>query len=139
MFLYSQIGSQNWGSGYSQSTLVIPTYDPGVSTFYLKIVVSGTFGSPSNTQLNTFSIDAELSSTVDEMELGSDILYSNGMLQLHTTMQDYTINIYDLGGKLIKTEQNMKTFDFNGYHKGLYFVNVVNREGEQKTFKISHN
>lgn len=59
---YTQVASQNWGAGFSQSTIIAPTIDPISSTFYLKIVVSGTFGSPSQLQLNNFKIDAVVNS-----------------------------------------------------------------------------
>jgi len=59
---YTQVATQSWGAGFSQSTIIAPTIDPISSTFYLKIVVSGTFGSPSQLQLNNFKIDAILSS-----------------------------------------------------------------------------
>lgn len=137
---YTQIGTQNWASGYAQSTIVIPTYDAGgITSFYLKIKGSGTFGSPSNTQLNTFKIDAVLNSNgVDEFDYGTNVLYSNGMIQMFTTMQQYTINIFNLGGQKIASEVNMTNFDMSGFQKGIYFVNVMNKEGEQKTFKIAH-
>jgi hypothetical protein len=57
---YTQIGTQNWGAGFAQSSLIVPTYDPVVSTFYLKLKISGTFASPSQAQFNNLKIDAEL-------------------------------------------------------------------------------
>jgi hypothetical protein len=57
---YSQIGSLNYGGGFGNQTLIIPTYDPVVTTYYLKIKVAGTFGSPASLQLNNFRIDAVL-------------------------------------------------------------------------------
>lgn len=60
---YTQIGAQNWPSGFAQSTLVIPTWNPGASTFWIKIKMAGTFGSPSSAQLNNLKIDADLSSS----------------------------------------------------------------------------
>lgn len=59
---YAQIGSLAYGGGFGNQTLIIPTYDPVVTTFYLKIKVAGTFGSPSSLQLNNFKIDAVLNS-----------------------------------------------------------------------------
>ncbi|MEO9532230.1 MAG: T9SS type A sorting domain-containing protein [Crocinitomicaceae bacterium] len=59
---YTQIGSQTHGTGFVNQTLIIPTHDPVTSTFYLKIKVVGTWGSPSSLQLNNFKIDAVLNS-----------------------------------------------------------------------------
>ena len=57
---YTEIGSSTVGAGYSINNLLIPTFDPTTPTFYLKIKLSGTFGSPSNTQLYDMKIDAVL-------------------------------------------------------------------------------
>ena len=59
---YSQIGSLTFGAGFGNQTLIIPTYDPVLPTYYLKLKVAGTFGSPSSLQLNNFKIDAVVNS-----------------------------------------------------------------------------
>ncbi|MBK9190694.1 MAG: T9SS type A sorting domain-containing protein [Crocinitomicaceae bacterium] len=60
---YTQVGSQNWGAGFSTSTLIVPTVDPGGTTFYVKLKMAGTFGSPSQANFNNLKIDAVLNST----------------------------------------------------------------------------
>lgn len=60
---YSLVGSQSWGAGFSVSTLIAPTFDPGVTTFYIKLKMSGTFGSPAQANFNSLKIDAVLNST----------------------------------------------------------------------------
>lgn len=60
---YTQIGSQMWGAGFAVSTLIIPTYDPSATTFYIKLKMAGTFGSPSQTNFNSLKIDAVLNSS----------------------------------------------------------------------------
>src|SRR5690606_10629059 len=58
---YSSLGSYNWpGGGATQSTLTIPTVDPGVSTFWIKLKMIGTFGSPASVQFYSFYINAVL-------------------------------------------------------------------------------
>lgn len=59
---YTQIGTQTVGAGFALSTLVVPTFDPVVSTFYIKLKMSGTFGSPSSAFYNNLRIDAVLNS-----------------------------------------------------------------------------
>lgn len=60
---YTQIGSQMWGAGFAVSTLIVPTFNPGTSTFYIKLKMAGTFGSPSQSNFNSLKIDAVLSSS----------------------------------------------------------------------------
>jgi len=58
---YSEIGSQVWAPiPFSQSTIVIPTFDPVVSTFYLKLKIVGTFGGSGQSIFNSLKIDAVL-------------------------------------------------------------------------------
>ncbi|MEX1003494.1 MAG: hypothetical protein WDZ35_15355 [Crocinitomicaceae bacterium] len=230
---YTQIGTQNWGASFSQSTLIVPTYDPVVSTFYLKLKISGTFGSPAQAQFNTFRIDAVLNTgnsnsifptndqnievgvdgttmmvtenpsaadsrewkysnvsgsgyvsfsptetgtnytpnfasagtyyvicesnfggsiessnevkiTVTEpasfetFEWGKTIQWVNQQLSISFSNTGYSIEIYDISGRQIAAEWNMKSYDFSLQHEGIYFVSMVNAEGERKTIKISN-
>jgi hypothetical protein len=138
---YTEIGTQNWGSGLSQSTLVIPTYDPVVSTYYLKIKVSGTFGSPSTTQLVSFRIDAVVNAgaAIDEEEnLTTSVVYSNGNIAITSDLIDYTVSIADLSGKLISYGTNVDELDLTNYKNGLYILSVISKEGTRETFKINH-
>lgn len=57
---YSEIGTQTWGAGFAVSTLIVPTFDPVVPTFYLKLKMIGVFGSPAQTNFNSLKIDAVL-------------------------------------------------------------------------------
>ncbi len=57
---YTEIGNATYGVAFVQQGIVIPTHDPVTSTFYIKIKATGTFGSPSQLQLNNFKIDAVL-------------------------------------------------------------------------------
>lgn len=137
---YSQIGTQNWGAGFAQSTMVIPTYDPVVSTFYLKLKMSGTFGSPAQAQFNNLRIDAVLNSSgaaVEEFELGSNVLFANGELQVIAAIDDYTVSIYDISGKLIVSQLNLKSYNLAPHNEGIYFVSILNN-GLRKTIKIAH-
>lgn len=137
---YTQIGSQNWGSGFGQSTLVIPTYDPMVSTFYLKIKVSGTFGSPSNCQLNDFKIDAVLntSSVEEESVFGTAAFYQDGYVNIESDHVDYTVTLTDLHGRLINYGMNIKVLDMTTLEQGFYLVTVIHKDGLKKTFKFNH-
>ena len=58
---YTEIGSQTWAPvPFSQSTLIVPTFNPVVPTFYLKLKIVGTFGSGGQSNFNNFKIDAVL-------------------------------------------------------------------------------
>lgn len=230
---YSQIATQNWGAGFAQSTIVIPTYDPVVATFYLKLKMTGTFASPSQAQFNNLKIDAVLNSgnsnaiaptatqnllegangnllvvtemalpassrewkysttsgsgyvsfgtaetgttytpnfasagtyyvicesnfsgdmqtsnevqinvtapvAVEEFELGSNVLFANGELQVIASIDDYTVSIYDISGKLIISQLNLKSYNLAIHNEGIYFISIVNN-GLRKTIKIAHS
>lgn len=60
---YTQVGSQVWGPGFATSTLIAPTVDPGGTTFYVKLKMAGTFGTPAQANFNNLKIDAVLNST----------------------------------------------------------------------------
>lgn len=59
---WTSIGSLTYGAGFSQQSLVIPSYAPGPTNFYLKLKMTGTVGSPSQAQFNNLKIDADLAS-----------------------------------------------------------------------------
>ena len=136
---YTQIATMNWGAGYSQSQIVEPTFDPGGGTFYLKLKVTGTFGSPSNTTFNTFKIDAVLNSSgIDNFEMGSTILFANKHLEIVPTIPNYTVQIMDITGKVITTEKNMTQYDFSSHSNGVYFISLTAEDGSRKTVKIAN-
>jgi hypothetical protein len=58
--LWTNIGSQVYGAGFAQQSLIIPTFAPGPTNFYLKIKMTGTIASPSQAVINNFRIDADL-------------------------------------------------------------------------------
>lgn len=133
---YTQIGSQVWGPGLAVSTLVIPTFDPTVSTFYLKLKMNGTFGSPSQSSFNNLKIDAVLNtSAVEEFSLGSNVIFSNGILQVNSSSQNYNVAIYNLSGQKIISENNAKMFDLTAQENGIYFVTYTSGDF-RKTIKI---
>ena len=57
---YSQIGTNTWAAGFSQGFITVATYDPVVTTFYIKLTMAGTFASPSQAQFNNLYINAVL-------------------------------------------------------------------------------
>lgn len=229
---YTSIGSLVFGSGFSLSTLVIPAYDPVVTTFYLKLKMTGTFGSPSQTNFNSLKIDAVLNSTnavsvtpsstqnlltatngtvlsatespsaassrewkysttsgsgyvafspaqtgltytpnfatagtyyvvcvsdfsgdvqtsnqvqinvtapatVEEFALGSSVIYGNSLLQINTSLQNYSVQVFDLNGQVLVSEQNLKHYDFSAHDQGIYFVTFW-YNGDRKTVKVAH-
>lgn len=134
---YTQVGTQNWPSGYAQSTLLIPTWNPGVSSFYLKIRMTGTFGSPSSALLNNLRIDADLTgASVENFDQLYQMNFTNSMLNVNAAFADYTINIYDITGQLIHKEIALTEYDFNRHHQGVYLVSIETASGLRKTIKI---
>lgn len=136
---YTEIGTQNWGAGLALSTIVIPTYDPVVSTFYLKLKMVGTFASPSQTNFNNLKIDAVVTGVASAPEFvwGESVLFADGQLQIKTAAPHYEVAIVNMNGQVIATEKNLKSFDFGAYQPGIYFVAILH-EGTRKTMKIAH-
>lgn len=228
---YTSIGSLAYGAGFSYSSLVLPTYDPVVTTFYIKLKMVGTFGSAGQALFNNLRIDAVLNSTnavsiapvalqnilvgvngntltasespssatsrewkysttsgsgyvafgtpqtgttytpnfaaagvyyvvcesnfsgdvqvsneveinvgtasVDEFKLGSTVIFNHGLLQIFSAIPDYQVQIFDLTGKLIVAEQNLKTYQFDSQIPGIYFVTFT-MNNDRRTLKIVH-
>ena len=144
---WSSVQTLSYGSSFGLSTMVIPTFNPTQETFYLKLKMSGTPTSgPMSCIYNNMYIDADLNNpfpggggaNVEEYDLAASVIYSGGLLQIITALQGYTVNIYNISGQLIKTDINLKNFDFGSYKSGVYLVNVLSEDGKSKTFKISH-
>lgn len=142
---WSPVQSLNYGTGFQQQTIVIPTFNPSQENFYLKLKMTGTAGSPPSAIYNSMYINADLSNpftgggaNVEEYELAANVIYSGGLVQIITALQGFTVNIYNIQGKLIKTDINLKNFDLSSYKAGVYLVNVLSEDGKAKTFKISH-
>lgn len=136
---YTEIGTSTVGAGYSIHNLLIPTFNPASPSFFLKIKVSGTFGSPSNTQLYDFKIDAVLNSSgIDDLSLGSNVIYANSLLSINTSLVNYEVSVIDITGKVLTTKSNLKEFDMNHLNNGIYFVAISDMEGRRKTMKIVH-
>lgn len=136
---YNQIGTLTAGTGYAISSLIIPTVDPQTSSFYLKIKVNGTFGSPSSTNLYYMKIDAVLNSSgIDDLALGTNVFYFDNQIQINTSAVNYNVNLFNLEGKEVYNGSSVSTVDMNGLEDGLYLLRVTDLEGHSKTLKISH-
>jgi hypothetical protein len=137
---YTEIGSGIWASGgLSNSTIVVPTFNPGMTTFWLKLKMVGTApGVASQSIFNNLKIDADLTTSgMEDFKLGSSVIYSGGMLEIKSLMQQYEVQVYDINGQLVVAEQNMKSYDFSAHNSGLYFVTFL-YEGKRKTLKIAN-
>lgn len=134
---YSNVGTQAYGGVYGQSTLVVPTWNPGVSSFYLKIRVMGTFGSPSSVQLNNLKIDADLTGAgILDFDDLYQMNYADSKLTVNAALADYKVSIYDITGQLIHVESALTNYDFTTQHQGVYLVSIESSNGNRKTIKV---
>ncbi|MBK6527383.1 MAG: T9SS type A sorting domain-containing protein [Crocinitomicaceae bacterium] len=86
---------------------------------------------------NQVQINVTAPAGIEGFTIGGNVRYANGMLNVVTPIQNYNVQIFDINGQLIISEQNLKSFDFAGNTPGIYFVSFY-YNGERKTLKIGH-
>ncbi|MBK6526394.1 MAG: T9SS type A sorting domain-containing protein [Crocinitomicaceae bacterium] len=127
------------GSGYVSfsSAQTGTTYTPNFATAgtYYVVCVSN-FSGDSQTS-NQVQINVSAPASLEDFTIGANVRYTNGMLNVVTPIQNYNVQIFDINGQLIISEQNLKSFDFAGNNPGIYFVSFY-YNGERKTLKIAH-
>ena len=87
--------------------------------------------------------DLEINGISNQLNLNGNVnkltyLYPNpvsNILNINTDLTDYTVEIYTISGQLIKTDENIKTFDFSNFNSGLYILKLITNTG-YKVFKI---
>lgn len=87
--------------------------------------------------------DLEINGISNQLNLNGSVnklthLYPNpvsNILNINTELIDYTVEIYTISGQLIKTDENIKTFDFSNFSSGLYILKLITNTG-YKVFKI---
>lgn len=120
-------GSQTF---YGLAQNYVETDGDGSAAIYGSLVVSFV-PNPSSSGING----------VDEVELSVYPNPTNGQVRidLGSTMEEHTINIYNANGALVASEQvNRKaSFDYQlPAVKGIYLVQLVNENGASKTVKV---
>jgi hypothetical protein len=127
------------GSGYVSfaPTQTGATYTPNFATAgtYYVVCVSNFSGDVQTS--NQVQINVTAPAGIDDFTIGSNVRYANGMLDIITPLQNYNVQIFDINGQVICSEQNLKSFDFAGKDPGIYFVSFY-YNGERKTLKIAH-
>lgn len=127
------------GSGYVSFSPVQTgaTYTPNFATAgtYYVVCVSNFSGDMQTS--NQVQINVTAPAALEDFTIGSNVRYANGMLDIVTPIQSYNVQIFDINGQLIISEQNMKSYDFAGNNHGIYFVSFY-YNGERKTLKIAH-
>lgn len=142
---YTDIGYTTFNGGYFGSqSLVVPTFNPVVPTFYLKIKAKGTFGSPSQLWFQNLKIDAVLNSTlsVSSPESINDtfkFLNTNSTIDIITDEKNYTARVFDLSGRLIYKEKDLTSYNFSNLNKGLYVLLIETDKNEKKVIKFTHS
>lgn len=131
---YSTTSGSGYGSFGTPETGI--TYTPNFAsagTYY--VVCESTWGGSSVTS-NEVEIVVSNSASVGELEMGTQVVYQHQELFFTLNHLDYMVEIYDVNGKLIGSQQNMKSFDLSNFEKGIYFVNIRDFNGNSQTMKI---
>lgn len=89
---------------------------------------------------NTVSTEVVETVNVDELPTGLKFGVSpnpvHDVLNIQTEVVVAFINIYDVQGKLVKTNTNSKTIDLTELKSGVYFCQVISRDGVMGVKKI---
>jgi len=114
------------------------TYTPNFATagtYY--VICESNYGGGDLQQSSEVRINVTAPAAVEEFTLGSSIFYTGGILEIKSLIQQYNVQVYDINGQLIVSEQNMKSYDFSAHNAGIYFV-TFQYEGQRKTVKIAN-
>ena len=136
---WTSMGNVTSGATFGLQTLIVPTYNPIVTSFYLKIKITGTIGTQLSATINSLKIDADLNLPIvglNENSIDYKLIYSNNQLIVDGDISNYKVSIYDMLGKIIVSENNLKFYDFNNFNNGIYFVTLTLKSGERKTIKV---
>lgn len=127
------------GSGYVSfaPTQTGLTYTPNFATADVYYVVcESNFGGDIQTS-NEVQINVTAPASIDEFKVGAAVSYANGIMKINTGLQNYTVEIFDIHGRMIESHHDLKSFDFSEYNNGLYFVSIYYMD-ERRTLKIAH-
>ncbi|UKN01048.1 T9SS type A sorting domain-containing protein [Paracrocinitomix mangrovi] len=136
---YTQIGSGTWGSGFSMSSVIVPTFDPQVSNFYLKLKIAGTFGSPGQAVFNNLKIDAVVNTGASigaSFELNNRMVFSQDILKVIDPIGEYQVEVFNINGQRVHFESNLTEMSTADFVQGIYFAALTTKEGRRKTIKI---
>ena len=87
--------------------------------------------------------DFEISGVSNQLNIENNVkdntfIYPNpvdNILNINTTLNDYTIEIYTISGQLLSISKNIRTFDFSNYNKGIYLLKLMT-DKTSKIFKV---
>lgn len=134
---WTSIDSDVFGTTYSSGAYV-KAVSPAVSSYYLKLKISGTVGDQQQVNFSNFRIDAEQSIAIglDETKQAYAIQMQVNTLILSGYNSDYQLKVYSLGGEEVFSAVNGYSHDLSGLHKGVYLVSLRTAENEVLTQKI---
>ncbi len=77
---------------------------------------------------------------VNEVKIYPNPFYQSATISFRHQLEDATINVYDLKGKLIKTESNIQGSSYklkrDGLSSGIYFIQIKDKKSISKTLRI---
>jgi len=88
--------------------------------------------------------DASISLSVDDLGLSEVVIYPNPVqnrinFELATDFNNFSVGIFDILGKQVLSSSiniTNNTIEINALQKGIYLVQLENKEGSSRTFKI---
>jgi hypothetical protein len=102
-------------------------------TYY--VICESTWGG-STEQSNEVQIVVSASASIGALTIGNGFNFINNQVQILVQDPDYTVSIFDISGKMLASEKNMKNFDMSSFPEGAYFVTLTNDNSKQ-TLKIA--
>lgn len=87
--------------------------------------------------------DFEISGLSNQLNIENNIkdntfIYPNpvdNILNINTTLNDYTVEIYTIAGQLLSVNKNIKTFDFSNFNSGMYILKLITDQ-KYRIFKV---
>ena len=102
-------------------------------------IITNSFGRRDGFYFDNFEINGVSNQlNIENNVKDNTFIYPNpvdNILNINTTLNDYTIEIYTISGQLLSISKNIRTFDFSNYNKGIYLLKLMT-DKTSKIFKV---
>ena len=147
---YTQIGGPNHQNAYNEPIYTGNQYswvqekvslsDYLEETILVRFkIVTNNFGRRDGFYFDDFEINGISNQLSIENNIKENTyLYPNpvdNLLNINTTFNDYSIEIYSISGQLMSRSKNIKTFDFSNFSSGIYLLKLITGK-KSKIFKV---
>ncbi|MCB9225320.1 MAG: T9SS type A sorting domain-containing protein [Crocinitomicaceae bacterium] len=126
------------GSGYQSFTTAQTgtTYTPNFASAGTYYVICESTWSGTPEESNEVQIVVSASANIGELSIGKEVIVLDHTLFVWLQDANYTVDIYDINGRIVVSQPNLKNCDMSALNSGIYFVKLYNADGAVQSVKI---